>query len=124
VEAFADLPDALVQDLLAKATPVAEGVNRNLQALRRRRPPCGQRQSDGAGYDERRTWTFRASPQWSVLTAPTKCIDSLQLIYAPLHLWPLREPPRKPAAIGKNPTIECGSNVLSTARMSPTHLEA
>jgi hypothetical protein len=34
VEAFADLPDALVQDLLAKALPVAEGVNRNLQALR------------------------------------------------------------------------------------------
>lgn len=34
VDAFADLPDALVQDLLAKALPVAEGVNRNLQALR------------------------------------------------------------------------------------------
>ncbi|MBL1151340.1 MAG: DNA double-strand break repair nuclease NurA [Armatimonadetes bacterium] len=32
-EAFCDLPDALVQDLLAKALPVAEGVNRNLLAL-------------------------------------------------------------------------------------------
>ncbi|ADV63925.1 NurA domain protein [Isosphaera pallida ATCC 43644] len=35
MEAFADLPDALVQDLLAKALPVAEGVNGNLQALRK-----------------------------------------------------------------------------------------
>jgi hypothetical protein len=34
LEAFADLPDALVQDLLAKAMPVAEGVNKNLQDLR------------------------------------------------------------------------------------------
>jgi len=34
MEAFADLPDALVRDLLAKATPVAEGVSLNLQALR------------------------------------------------------------------------------------------
>jgi len=34
MEAFADLPDALVRDLLAKATPVAEGVAQNLQALR------------------------------------------------------------------------------------------
>jgi len=34
MEAFADLPDALVRDLLAKAIPVAEGVSRNLQALR------------------------------------------------------------------------------------------
>jgi hypothetical protein len=33
MEAFADLPDALVRDLLAKAVPVAEGVSRNLQAL-------------------------------------------------------------------------------------------
>jgi hypothetical protein len=35
LEPFADLPDALVQDLLAKAQPVADGVNRNLQALQR-----------------------------------------------------------------------------------------
>ena len=34
MEAFADLPDALVRDLLAKALPVAEGVSRNLQSLR------------------------------------------------------------------------------------------
>jgi hypothetical protein len=34
LEAFADLPDALVRDLLAKAVPVAEGVTQNLQALR------------------------------------------------------------------------------------------
>jgi hypothetical protein len=34
MDAFADLPDALVRDLLAKAVPVAEGVSRNLQALR------------------------------------------------------------------------------------------
>jgi len=34
MEAFADLPDALVRDLLAKAVPVAEGVSRNIQALR------------------------------------------------------------------------------------------
>ncbi|MDX9821797.1 MAG: DNA double-strand break repair nuclease NurA [Syntrophales bacterium] len=34
MEAFADLPDALVRDLLAKAAPVAEGVSQNLQALR------------------------------------------------------------------------------------------
>lgn len=33
-DSFADLPDALVRDLLAKATPVAEGVARNLNALR------------------------------------------------------------------------------------------
>jgi hypothetical protein len=33
MEAFCDLPDALVQDLLDKALPVAEGVNRNLQSL-------------------------------------------------------------------------------------------
>jgi hypothetical protein len=34
MEAFADLPDALVRDLLAKAVPVAEGVSGNIQALR------------------------------------------------------------------------------------------
>jgi len=34
MEAFADLPDALVRDLLAKAVPVAEGVSKNLQTLR------------------------------------------------------------------------------------------
>ena len=34
MEAFADLPDALVRDFLAKAAPVAEGVSQNLQALR------------------------------------------------------------------------------------------
>jgi hypothetical protein len=34
MEAFADLPDALVRDLLAKAVPVAERVSQNLQALR------------------------------------------------------------------------------------------
>lgn len=34
MEAFADLPDALVQDLLAKALPVAKGVNHNLRLLR------------------------------------------------------------------------------------------
>ncbi|MDE3098828.1 MAG: DNA double-strand break repair nuclease NurA [Verrucomicrobiota bacterium] len=34
MDAFADLPDALVRDLLAKATPVAEGVARNFNALR------------------------------------------------------------------------------------------
>jgi hypothetical protein len=34
MEPFADLPDALVRDLLAKAIPVAEGVSCNLQALR------------------------------------------------------------------------------------------
>lgn len=34
LEPFADLPDALVQDLLDKALPVAEGVNQPLQALR------------------------------------------------------------------------------------------
>src|SRR5262245_11823778 len=32
-DSFADLPDALARDLLAKATPVAEGVARNLDAL-------------------------------------------------------------------------------------------
>ena len=37
-DSFADLPDALVRDLLAKATPVAEGVARNLNALREGRP--------------------------------------------------------------------------------------
>ncbi len=34
METFADLPDALVRDLLAKAMPVAEGVSGNLKALR------------------------------------------------------------------------------------------
>lgn len=34
METFADLPDALVRDLLAKAVPVAEGVARNLKSLR------------------------------------------------------------------------------------------
>ena len=34
MDSFADLPDALVRDLLAKATPVAEGVARNFNALR------------------------------------------------------------------------------------------
>lgn len=37
MDSFADLPDALVRDLLAKATPVAEGVARNLNALRQAR---------------------------------------------------------------------------------------
>jgi len=34
MDAFSDLPDALVRDLLAKAVPVAEGVGRSLRALR------------------------------------------------------------------------------------------
>ena len=34
MDTFADLPDALVRDLLAKATPVAERVSANLKALR------------------------------------------------------------------------------------------
>lgn len=34
MDTFADLPDALVRDLLAKATPVAEQVSTNLKALR------------------------------------------------------------------------------------------
>jgi len=37
MEAFADLPDALVRDLLAVAIPVAEGVAENLQVLREAR---------------------------------------------------------------------------------------
>jgi len=36
-ETFADLPDALVRDLLAKATPVAQGVSENLNRLRNER---------------------------------------------------------------------------------------
>jgi hypothetical protein len=36
-EPFADLPDALVQDLLAKTLPVADGVNANLSKLREAR---------------------------------------------------------------------------------------
>lgn len=34
MDTFADLPDALVRDLLAKALPVAEGVAKNFRALR------------------------------------------------------------------------------------------
>jgi hypothetical protein len=52
LEAFADLPDALVQDLLAKALPVAEGVNRNLQALR-------QAKASMRAQAERRGWIRR-----------------------------------------------------------------
>ncbi len=52
MEAFADLPDALVQDLLAKATPVAERVNRNLQALR-------QAKGSLRAEAERRGWIRR-----------------------------------------------------------------
>jgi len=40
-ETFADLPDALVRDLLAKATPVAESVSSNLKALRDARARLG-----------------------------------------------------------------------------------
>lgn len=39
MEAFADLPDALMQDLLVRALPVAEGANHNLQALRQAKAP-------------------------------------------------------------------------------------
>jgi hypothetical protein len=49
---FADLPDALVQDLLAKAVPVAESVNRNLQALR-------QAKGSLRAEAERRSWIRR-----------------------------------------------------------------
>src|SRR6266516_216857 len=34
MDTFADLPDALVRDLLAKAAPIGESVARNLRALR------------------------------------------------------------------------------------------
>ena len=40
-DTFADLPDALVRDLLAKAMPVAEGVSGNLKALRESRARLG-----------------------------------------------------------------------------------
>jgi hypothetical protein len=36
-ETFSDLPDALVRDLLAKATPVAESVEHRLVSLRQQR---------------------------------------------------------------------------------------
>jgi hypothetical protein len=52
VEAFADLPDALVQDLLAKTTAVAEGVSRNLESLRDAR---GSMRAEA----ERRGWIRR-----------------------------------------------------------------
>jgi len=52
LEAFADLPDALVQDLLAKAMPVAEGVNKNLQYLR-------QAKASLRAEAERRGWIRR-----------------------------------------------------------------
>jgi hypothetical protein len=52
LEAFADLPDTLVQDLLAKALPVAEGVNQNLQALR-------QAKASLHAEAERRDWIRR-----------------------------------------------------------------
>ena len=48
METFADLPDALVRDLLAKAIPVAEGVSCNLKALRDARSRlCAEAQSHG-----------------------------------------------------------------------------
>jgi hypothetical protein len=53
LDAFADLPDALVQDLLAKATPVAEGVNRNLQALGRSKSTL-RADAEGRGWIRRK----------------------------------------------------------------------
>ena len=48
METFADLPDALVRDLLAKATPVAETVSGNLSALREARSRlCAEAQGRG-----------------------------------------------------------------------------
>ena len=48
METFADLPDALVRDLLAKATPVAERVSSNLRALREARSRlCAEAQGHG-----------------------------------------------------------------------------
>ena len=41
MDTFADLPDALVRDLLAKAMPVAESVSGNLKALRDARARLG-----------------------------------------------------------------------------------
>lgn len=43
MEPFADLPDALVRDLLAKAVPVATAVSRDVEQL------CGQREALRAG---------------------------------------------------------------------------
>lgn len=48
MDTFADLPDALVRDLLAKATPVAERVSTNLKALREARDIlCTEAQKHG-----------------------------------------------------------------------------
>ncbi|MGD1042259.1 MAG: DNA double-strand break repair nuclease NurA [Sedimentisphaerales bacterium] len=48
MDTFADLPDALVRDLLAKATPVAESVSANLKALRDARTRlCSEAQKHG-----------------------------------------------------------------------------
>ncbi len=47
-DAFSDLPDALVRDLLAQATPVAERVSAHLNNLRQARDPIRQRiQAEG-----------------------------------------------------------------------------
>lgn len=37
MDTFADLPDALVRDLLAKAVPVANAVNQNVELLRQQK---------------------------------------------------------------------------------------
>ena len=42
MDTFADLPDALVRDLLAKAMPVAESVSGNLKVLREARARLGE----------------------------------------------------------------------------------
>ena len=63
-ETFSDLPDALVRDLLAKATPVAESVEHRLVSLRQQRDRLQSvARLISSGSAARQTSTCRANRQ-------------------------------------------------------------
>jgi hypothetical protein len=63
MDTFADLPDALVRDLLAKAIPVADSVSQNVEALRQ--------QKDGLRTDARSKDLVRRKADLDVVREPS-----------------------------------------------------
>lgn len=124
MDAFAELPDALVQDLLAKAVPVAERVNHDLQSLRKAKAAM-------RGEAERRGW-IRRKADLDVPREPSVVgIDGSYQVHRLTAVdlcaagpWQLKEPPRKLSVTGKSRIIACGSSVWGTARTSPIRCAA
>jgi len=93
-DTFSDLPDALVRDLLAQATPVAERVSTHLNRLRQARGSIRQHiQAEGL------------IARKADLDVPRALRRSTSVQRQP---WPSKARLKRRAATGRNLITECG----------------